>query len=322
LLIVTGYMVNDILSPLGLKATAITGTIFVIQGNNRGRSPFSNAVCVIDKTRALMDTGCGHDIVEKLKREVSIELVILSHSHPDHTAGTWLFDSGGETDITVPREGAESISSADRLAVRFVGHDLAQLWKDTYLPVTGFRDFTYSSRFGDRFEFPLGENRFIALHAPGHLEDHYCMWEPDRKILIGFDMDMSPFGPWYGNPESDIGLFKESIAMIRALPVETYISSHARPMKGPHFMKRIAAYEAVFGQRDQTVLQTLPEVRPVSLDEVVDKSPIYGVDYTLHHDPMLRFGETRMVEKHLAHLAGLGLIEADGQGRYRKPSPG
>jgi glyoxylase-like metal-dependent hydrolase (beta-lactamase superfamily II) len=316
--IVTGYMGNDILPPLGLKATAITDTIWVVQGSNRGRSPFSNAVCVLDRTRMLMDTGCGHDIVATLRDEVSIDLVFLSHSHPDHTAGTWLFD--GSTEVSVPGEGAESISSADRLALRFVGRELAQLWKDTYLPVTGYRDFTFSSQFGDRFEFSLGENRFIALHTPGHLKDHYCMWEPDRKILIGFDMDMSPFGPWYGNPESDIPLFKESIRMISALPVETYISSHARPMKGPHFVKRLAAYEATFGQRDRTVLDTLPEGVPMSLDGIVNRSPIYQVDYTLHPDKMLRFGETRMVEKHLLGLAETGFVEIDAQGRFRKPS--
>jgi hypothetical protein len=52
----------------------------------------------------------------------------------------------------------------------------------------------------------------------------------------------------------------------------------------------------------------------VSLDEVVDKSPIYLVDYTLHPDRMLRFGESQMVGKHLARLVESGLVEADGQG--------
>jgi glyoxylase-like metal-dependent hydrolase (beta-lactamase superfamily II) len=307
-------MENDILSTLGLKATAITGTISVIQGSNRGRSPFSNTVCILDRTRMLMDTGCGHDIIGRLREGVGIDRVILSHSHPDHTSGTWLFSPDAGTDVSVPREGADSISSADRLALRFVGQDLAQLWKDTYLPVTGFHDFTFSSQFGNRAEFPLGENRFIALHAPGHLDDHYCMWEPDRKILIGFDIDMSPFGPWYGNPESDIALFRQSLDMIKSLPLEIYISSHARPMKGPHFMKRIAQYEAVFDARDLLVLNAMPPDRPVGLDEIVDRSPIYLVDYTLHPDRMLRFGEEQMVEKHLLGMASRGLIEADGLG--------
>jgi glyoxylase-like metal-dependent hydrolase (beta-lactamase superfamily II) len=306
-------MDNNTLTALGLKTTPITGTISVIHGNNRGRSPFSNAVCILDRTRMLMDTGCGHDIVQRLREGVGIDRVILSHSHPDHTGGTWLFESLPGTEVSVPREGAESISSADRLALRFVGQELARLWKETYLPVTGFRDFSYASQFCDRTEFPLGENRFIALHAPGHLDDHYCLWEPDRKILIGFDIDMSPFGPWYGNPESNIALFRESLAMIKSLPLEIYISSHARPMKGPHFLKRIAQYEATFEARDQLVLDALPPGKPASLDEIVDKSPIYTVDYTLHPDLMLRFGESQMVEKHLIRMAGLGLIEADGQ---------
>ena len=306
-------MDKDIFSPLGIRATGITGKIFVVQGNNRGRSPFSNSVCVLDRTRLLMDTGCGHDIIASLRDSAGIQRVVLSHSHPDHTAGTWQFRSCPGTEVAVPREGAQSISSADRLALRFVGPELAGLWKDTYLQATGFRDFTFASRFENGTEFSLGENRFIALHAPGHLADHYCLWEPDRKILVGFDIDMSPFGPWYGNPESDIALFGKSLAMIRALPVETYVSSHARPMKGPHFQKRLSLYEAVFERRDRLVLGALPPDRPVHLDEVVDRSPIYAVDYTTHPDKLLRFGESQMVAKHLLRLASRGLVEAESR---------
>jgi glyoxylase-like metal-dependent hydrolase (beta-lactamase superfamily II) len=305
-------MDSEFFSRLGLRATDITGTISVVQGNNRGRSPFSNTVCILDRTHMLMDTGCGHDIIGKLREDLGIDRVILSHSHLDHTGGTWLLSTDGRTEISVPSEGAGSISKGDSLALRFVGQDLAKDWKELYIPITGFRDFSFSSQFSNGTEFPLGENRFIALHAPGHLQDHYCMWEPDRKILIGFDIDMSPFGPWYGNPESDIALFLQSIAMIKSLPVEIYISSHARPMKGPHFMKRITQYEATFEARDRIILDLLPPDRPVSLDEVVDKSPIYTADYTLHPDKMLRFGETQMVEKHLLRLASRGLVELDG----------
>jgi glyoxylase-like metal-dependent hydrolase (beta-lactamase superfamily II) len=313
-------MGRDRLLSLGIKITPITDTIFVIHGNNRSRSPFSNTICILDQNNMLMDTGCGIELLTQMSDVISFDKVILSHSHPDHTGGTWLFQRIPGVEITVPREGSESIGSADRLALRFVGHDLAQHWKETYLPVTRFRDFTPRSTFHDGSEFLTGENRFIALHTPGHLQDHYCFWEPDKKILIGFDIDLSPFGPWYGNPESDIPLFKKSITMIKSLPVETYISSHARPMKYPHFLKRIDAYTSVFDERDRKILNLVPEEGGITLDELVVKSPIYNVDYNLHPDRMLKFGETRIIEKHLLGFKTRGIIADDGHARFRKRS--
>ncbi len=311
-------MDKDILLTLGFKVTEITGTIFIVHGNNRGRSPFSNAVLVLDRHSALMDAGCGLDILRRLSDALRIDLVVLSHSHPDHTGGTWLLKDAAKSDIIVPTQGAESIGVADKLARRFVSEDLAQLWEDTYLPVTGFRDFTYTSEYDGSSEFSTGENRFVAMHTPGHLQDHYCLWEPDRKILIGFDIDMSPFGPWYGNPESDIRSFKESVEKVKDLPAEIYISSHARPMKSPHLIKRLASYESVFAERDRLILAAMPPQGWIGIEEIVGRSLIYQIDYTLHPDRILKFGETQMVRKHLLHLAASGLVAADEQDRYRK----
>lgn len=303
---------------LGIKVTEVCDDIFIIHGNNRSRSPFSNAVCILDRCCVVMDTGCGLDIIKNLGTSLKIDMAILSHSHPDHTGGTWLLQEILNPEILVPRQGSESIASSDRLALRFVGEELADLWKETYLPVTGFRDFTFTSEYGDHSEFTTGNNRFIAMHAPGHLQDHYCLWEPDKKILLGFDIDLSPFGPWYGNPESDILLFRESIERIKRLPVKTYISSHARPVRPPHFMKRMAAYEAAFDERNAAILAVVPYAASVTLEEIVDKSPIYKTDYVLHPDRIMKYGETQMIVKHLLHLVASGLVVDEGQGIFRR----
>ncbi len=314
-------MDKDAFLSLGIKTTRVSEKIFIIHGNNRSRSPFSNAVCVLDRRRVIMDTGCGLEIVRNLGHALGIDTVILSHSHPDHTGGTWLLQEIGQPEILVPCQGSGSIASSDKLALRFVGDDLAELWKETYLPITGFRDFTFTSEYGDLFEFTTGENRFIAMHAPGHLQDHYCLWEPDKKILLGFDIDLSPFGPWYGNPESDILLFKESIERIKRLPVETYISSHARPVKPPHFMKRLSAYESVIDERNTAILDAIPSARAVTIEEIVDKSPIYETDYVLQPDRIMKYGETQMIAKHLSQLVASGLVADEGPGRFRRLFP-
>lgn len=311
-------MDKDAFSRRGIKTTRLCEKIFIIHGANRGRSPFSHAVCVLDKRSVLVDAGCGLDIIRKISEAVHIDLVILSHSHLDHTAGTWLLKEISKADVLVPAQSSESIGCADKLATRFVGSGLAPCWMDIYPPLTGFKDFTFTSGYGNAFELVTGSHRFIAMHTPGHLADHYCLWEPDEKILFGFDIDLSPFGPWYGSPESDINLFKESIAMIGRLPVELYVSSHARPVKPPYFLKRLAAYDSVFDERDRLLIGSLPKEGWTDIEEVVAGSPIYETDYVLHPDPILKFAERQMIEKHLFNLAGAGVLDHDVRAGFRR----
>lgn len=304
------------LQDLGLKITAVTDQIHVIQGKLRSRSPFSNSILVLDKVNAIIDTGCGLEIIRKLINTVDIDLVLNSHSHPDHTSGNWLLQEVSCPDIIVPANNKDSICRADKLAPRLIGNTLAQLWKDTHLAFTGFKDFSIISSFEEGDEFDMGLTRFVTIYTPGHLNDHYCLWEPEKKILIGFDIDLSPFGPWYGNEESDIDAFKASIERIKAFPIDIYISSHARPVKASHLSKRMASYEAVFDHRDAIILDLIPRDGWISLEDIVKRSPIYGYDYAFE-DKILFYGEANMIKKHLQ-----GLIDKDKvfclDGKYRR----
>jgi glyoxylase-like metal-dependent hydrolase (beta-lactamase superfamily II) len=290
----------------GIKITDIDRQVHVVHGLNRSRSPFSNSFLITDGINILLDTGCGISIIEAILENFKIDLAVLSHSHPDHTSGSWVLNRAG-TGIIVPCENADSIGDTEKLARRMVGSDLADTWKKEYLPATGYRDFSFSGTYSDGHEFSTGKLRLKAVSAPGHTNDHYCLWEPDRKIIFGFDFDLSPFGPWYGNPESDIGLFIKSIARVRSLPFETYISSHARPVNRAHALRRLDAYESVIDFRDRLILDLMPDKRPVMPAEITWISPIYGCDYKAKMDTILFYGETNMISKHLARLVDIGM---------------
>ncbi len=294
-------MVLDRLSSLGVKFTTISDRIHVLHGKNRGRSPYSNAVLVLDKVTALFDSGCGLDIIERLASVVNIDLVINSHSHPDHTSGDWLLQKLCRCDIKVPYNHKKSICDGDRLSLRLMGQAMAELWKTKGLSITGFRNFIPAGSYKEGEIIHLGHVKFMPLYTPGHLDDHYCLWDPDGDIFIGFDIDLSPFGPWYGNVESDIDAFKASIARVKAIPFRTYISSHAKPVNRHYFEKRISRYEKVFDDRDNAILGLVPLDRWISLEDITMFSPIYGYDYT-KPDPILFYYELQMIQKHLSGL--------------------
>jgi glyoxylase-like metal-dependent hydrolase (beta-lactamase superfamily II) len=302
-------MILDKLQTAGIRITSISEKLHVIQGNNRSRTPFANAFLILDRKHILLDTGCGHEILHTVCREAGLDLVLNSHSHLDHTAGNCIVPSG--TEIMVPVEGKETISRAELMALRFVGEPLAGVWMATYPPLTGFRDFTFHSTYSHGEELSTGTMRFIAMHTPGHLNDHYCLWEPDQRIFIGFDIDLSPFGPWYGNLECDIGRFKKSLQKIMHMPAETYLSSHARPLRNQYISKRLMAYASFFEERDRQILGLLSSGRPRGLQELVKQSPFYEADHS-RPDKLLWFGEEQMVLKHLEGLTERGLVVKEG----------
>ncbi len=307
------------LKAAGIRLLSIDEHIHVVQGLGRGRSPFSNAILVLDKRTALIDTGCGLSIIEKLLELVRLDLVLNTHSHPDHTGGNWLVRERSGARIVVPKEGLDSIGSTDKLGVRMMGSHLGEIWTRDYLPITGYRDFTPDGVYGDGAEFDLGAIKLVAVHTPGHLRDHYCFFEPASGTMIGGDIDLSPFGPWYGNAESNIGDFRASVARIQDMPVTTYISGHARPVREPYLGRRLQAYLAVFDERRSDILNLIPRDAWITLEELVYASPIYHWDYKSHIDWFLCNGETHMIGKHLYDLVNRGEVVQSTDGlAYRR----
>jgi glyoxylase-like metal-dependent hydrolase (beta-lactamase superfamily II) len=89
------------------KLEAITDHIFLVQGKNKGRFPYSHSILLLDEDIVLVDTGCGIEPLKKLRKEYDVSYVINSHTHPDHSAGNWMFE---DTPIYVPEEGFETKS--------------------------------------------------------------------------------------------------------------------------------------------------------------------------------------------------------------------
>ena len=83
----------------------ITNNLFLIEGKNKGRFPYSHSILIADNKVVLIDTGCGIDTLRQLKREYEPDYIINSHTHPDHSAGNWIF---GEKPIYVPEEGFDT----------------------------------------------------------------------------------------------------------------------------------------------------------------------------------------------------------------------
>jgi glyoxylase-like metal-dependent hydrolase (beta-lactamase superfamily II) len=275
----------------------ITDHITLINGKNKGRFPFSHSILIEDDITALIDTGCGIDTLNQLKTDV--DLVINSHSHPDHTAGNWVFTS---TPLMVPHEERAFNSKSTALSERYAGK-WAAVWRDFIFKTMHFRDAEPTHTFCNKDIIACGETALEAVHTPGHTVGHYCFFEHKNNILFSFDIDFTTFGPWYGHEESDIEQFKASVEGVKALNPEIVVSSH-KGVITEDIAGEFERFVQVFQERDQRILIFLDKER--TLKEIVDNALIYR-DFSFH-PVLLRYWEEMMVQKHLEGLIETGRV--------------
>jgi hydroxyacylglutathione hydrolase len=281
--------------------------VYLIPGPKNGRFPFSNSVLILDRTRVLIDTGCGDETLARIEREYAPDLVFLSHAHPDHCSGTRQFPSSR---VWVPREGRDSIGDLKRMAERFIIPPLREEWTDYMHRDLGFREFAASNTYGEGDTFFLGSQTLVPVYAPGHSDDHYVFHIPENGVMVTTDIDFTRFGPWYGNDEGDIHRFIQSVQKVRAFGMTTAVSSHEGILRDG-LEERFDRFLSAFDRREERLLAVLD--RPQTLDEIVDRAIIYG-SFPVRAR-ILRFWERQMIEKHLARLQEKGSVRISGD-RY------
>ncbi|MBU7009616.1 MAG: MBL fold metallo-hydrolase [Theionarchaea archaeon] len=280
-----------------METQEITENITMIKGENQGRFPFSHSFLIEDDITALIDTGCGIRVLKQLK---NIDIVVNSHSHPDHTAGNWLFSG---LPLQVPQEEIDYNSNVKKLSERYAGKKLAGVWRDFVQEIMGFQNAQPTVTFRDKDVLDFGNIKLEAVHTPGHTAGHYCFFEKKERILFSFDIDFTGFGPWYGHVESDIDQFKTSVEKVRALKPEIVVSSH-KGLITEDIQDGFARFLQVFQERDERILDFLEQER--TLEEIVDSAQIYR-DFSFH-PLLLRYWEENMVCKHLENLVNTGLV--------------
>jgi len=281
----------------------LTDSIYLIRGENISNFPPSYSILIRDEEVVLIDTGCGIDNLKKIKKEYGIDYVINSHSHPDHAAGNWVFE---DRPIHVPEEGFDVSGDMAALSEVFSNKELARVTQGYMRDLWGFRNCKPTDSYNERTVFSIGKTTLKPIYTPGHSKDHYCLYEPNERILFSFDYDLTLF-PWYGLRESNIPEFKQSVKKLKALSTRMVVSSHRGVITGDipaefdRFCQRIDAR----GEKILSLLDTGKSIR-----QLVDLAPIYGS--FPYMEPLLRFWEAQMIGKHLEQLEAASRVKRRG----------
>jgi len=286
----------------------VSDKIFIIDSPTKGKFPLAYGFLILGTdTRALIDTGCGPDACRRVMEDFEVDMVINSHCHPDHVSGNHIFKDKA---LWVPEERCGETGTVDLLSRRLVGPDktVMTFWENWVRTMLYMGDYRYTDTFRDGHVFDFGGVRLEAVHTPGHLEDHYCFLEPKENILFSFDVDLSTFGPFYGNPEANLPQLEQSMDRIMALSPACVASSHRLPVK-EKVMEELAAFKDKITRNQNRVAGALDS--PRTLEELCILKPIFG-KYIPGVELIYAFFEKCMVQKHLEQMASKSLVRMDG----------
>ncbi|MBX3614127.1 MAG: MBL fold metallo-hydrolase [Burkholderiaceae bacterium] len=289
------------------------GRVSVFFGEKSGKYPDGNQVVVRGSdTRAAFDTPL---VANRIGAELDdAELVILGHAHEDHMAGLHRLPKAAvqvhERDLDAVRSW-EGLLRHYGLSASAAGPMLAKIRREFfYAPrpdATGYRD-------GATWE--LGGSRVRAIHMPGHTSGHCVLLvEPEGVAFLG-DIDLSGFGPYYGDATSSLPAFRRTLARVADLPATVWVTSHHRGVytERAAFLAALAAFTAKIDERSDRLLEMLAD-GPKTLDELVAIRLIYPPDY---EEVWIDDAERRTIEQHLDELVAAGRATADGQGRFAR----
>lgn len=286
------------------------GRVEVLFGERGGRYPHGNSLAVRGSEEALViDPSLG--LLPRRGRLPPADRVLNSHCHEDHVAGNHLFPDVPWHLHEADLPGIRSLDAM--LAIYGFQGPVDQAWRKSLV-----EDFHFTPRpdalpFRDGDIFDLGGCRVHVIHTPGHTRGHCALHVlPDDVLYLG-DIDLSSFGPYYGDAWSDLEDFERSLAKVRGIQARWYVTfHHIGVLDGREaFLERLDRFAGVIRSREERLLAYLAE--PRSLEEVAAHRFVYRPQDEL---PFADAVERRSMGQHLERLLRQGRVREVEPGRF------
>jgi glyoxylase-like metal-dependent hydrolase (beta-lactamase superfamily II) len=287
----------------------IAPNIYYLPGKNKSRFPYCACLYIKGKDkRVLIDAGMGPENMAPVKK-MGIDLLILTHCHIDHRLTRTEIP---DVPVWCHEKEVRFLQDRDHF---FTAMGL----KRSGLDLDGLFDFA-QGMFGIGIDYRLIDGECLDLggitletiHAPGHTPGHIAFFIPEHDLLFSGDIDLTPFGPFYGHDFADIDDFLSSIEKLKQVEAKIVISGHAGPFNG-NLPRRFSEYGEVIHSRDRLLLAKLS--RPKSIENFKGSNLFYK---TYPDFPeLIRWFELVHIEKHLQRLQQMGIVK-ENNGYWQK----
>lgn len=293
------------------------GPVTVILGDRSGKYPDGNQILLQGRdARAVFDTPrVSRQFTAGLGEWFeSVDLAILGHVHEDHVVGLPRLKNA---EIHVHQGDLAAARSWEGLA-RHYGYEpdvLAQLRQQIE------RDFDWqpcaqAQGYDDGAHWDLGGITVHAVHLPGHTSGHCALLIEPMGIAFLGDIDLTGFGPYYGDATSSLSDFRNTLARVRDLPASIWVTSHHRGVIDDRatFESALAAFAGKIEQRSERIL-TLLQNGPCTIDDLARARILYPPHATAI---WLDGAERRTILQHLDELVTEGLVEQRDDGHFQR----
>ncbi|MCW3011359.1 MAG: beta-lactamase [Solirubrobacterales bacterium] len=286
----------------GAVRRRVSAGVEVLHGHDDGRYP--DAVTALIRGR---DAVLQVDSTLSTPADLQADLVVLTQAHEDHA-------------VALDRPGAEvhchaadvpALASFDAMAdTSGATGETLDWWRTRLRETFRFAAVPGASAFQDGASWDLGGRTVTAIHLPGHTPGHCGLHVlPDDVLILG-DVDLTGFGPFYGDAGGDLAAFRSSLGRCETLPAARIVTGHHRGVitRREEYEELLARYAAVVDRRDQRVLKLLAE--PRSLDELVTARILYRPHV---HGPLVDVAERLTINRHLVSLQAAGAVQRCGE---------
>ncbi|MFP6653994.1 MAG: MBL fold metallo-hydrolase [Myxococcota bacterium] len=297
------------LADWGEDERKLTDRVSVLVGANAGQYPSGNSLLVRGEGEAVV-IDPSIDVIARGGVPIAVDAVINSHSHEDHMACNGFFKDARIHIHDQDLPGAQSIDGLMDV-YGFQGASRVQ-FQNMVLETFHYAPRPDAIGFSDGFVFDLGGIKVEAVHLPGHTRGH-SGFRISNDVFFLSDIDLTGFGPYYGDAWSDLDDFEESLRRVREEEATWYVTFHQKGViEGrERFVELLDAFHAVIGRRHQAMLDFLGE--PRSLDEMATHRFIYRPHVKLD---FVKDVERRSAQLHLDRMVSRGEASEVEPGRY------
>lgn len=221
----------------------------------RFQFPYCNCVWIDDDRTGLIDSSPPDDGREFLKSR-AIDVLLQSHGHLDHF---FLTPGLNATEILIHPADQAMAESADAYLEEFGFHLLVpdkHLHK-LYMDAIHYNPITITGHIQDGQVFDFGHVQVQVMHLPGHSAGHCGFFFPEQDFVFTADLDLSVFGPWYGNLKSSIADLLSSIDRLLELKPGLVVSGHGQAIIKEKIPARLKAYRDIILHRQERILDCI-----------------------------------------------------------------
>jgi hydroxyacylglutathione hydrolase len=280
------------------------GPIKFLRGRRQGRYPYCHSILIDDEGVAVIDPSADKEQCYRLAHSPHLAAVFVSHFHEDHQKYLFFFP---DTLVWAPAAEAAAFTSMAGVfgLLGLEDPDYVHYWQKTLVEEFHYRPLAQVQTFTDGYELLLGQTRLQVVHTPGHTPGHSCFYFPEQDILYLADMDLTPFGPWYGDLTSDLNALLDSLQRLEEFQARIYLTAHGQGVfSGEEAKAALVQFKQVIFDREAEVLRQLQ--RPRTISDLVNQRLIYRK--LLEPSFVYNHIEKQMISKHVQRLVQTGLV--------------